>query len=97
MVLISLFIRVEKELKLKTYYIILRAVRESTMTTLRRYEYRVGNTARVTLEDACFEFEQSLGPGWSIMGEIVPRQYFDSCVAVQLRHEQLLLRGEGGV
>ena len=82
---------------MKTYYIILKAVRESTMTTLRRYEYRVGNTARVTLDDACFELQQSLGRGWVVMGELVPRQYFDACVAVQLRHEQLLLRGEGGV
>jgi len=82
---------------LKTYYIILKAVRESTMTVVRRYEYRVGRDKYTALQDAIFEFQNSFGPGWFVSGEIVPQSYFDLRVAVEMRHEQLLLRGEGGV
>ena len=78
MVLSSLFIQV-KGVCFENLLHNPKAVRESTMTTLRRYEYRVGNSARVTLDDACFELQQSLGRGWAVMGEIVPRQYFDTC------------------
>ena len=82
---------------MKTYYLVLKAVRESTVTTIRLYEYRVGSAAGTVLNKALYELQQTMGLGWHVSGEVVPRQYFDARVAVEMRNEQILLRGEGDV
>lgn len=87
----------EREAKMQTFYMLIRAVRPSTMSQVRRLEFRTGTCKYQSLLDAVTEFRATLGPSWDVYGEIVARQYFDMRIAVEAREESLLLRGEGGV
>jgi hypothetical protein len=86
-----------RENNVKAYYMVLTAVRPSTMSKRHMLDIVTGRNKHEALGEALEDFQESMGPSWHVQGQIVTQQYFDMRVAVEMRQEQLLLRGEGGV
>jgi hypothetical protein len=87
----------EKGNNVKAYYMVLTAVRPSTMSKRHMLDIVTGRNKHEALGEALEDFQATMGPSWHVHGQIVTQQYFDMRVAVEMRQEQLLLRGEGGV
>jgi hypothetical protein len=86
-----------KENNVKAYYMVLTAVRPSTMSKRHMLDIMVGTNKQAALREALADFQDTMGPSWHVHGQIVTQLYFDMRVAVEMRQEQILLRGEGGV